>query len=316
MRESNWMSLTATAAAVLLLLSLFIRPFLEIYIAPEHAIIVQAIIANIAASFVFLLSTEIGRIAIIQRDKTRFRKFFGNLAKKPGASRLIFPEFSLSSSCEEKLTDIPHHHRFAKYMGDNPSQRFADIPNIVSSNDLRGLMIFTFGFGEFSHTMPQPVSDELAVKALQEGPLNLSLVSFGLTSNSVTDLYLSIDDKPLFTLKDDTRHAENQAQNPEIIVGREAYGKDAQHQHGIILRFRPNPQTDPDQYWFICAGVAAVGTPAAAGLLMNEWRRYLKKFGQEDFLILFRVSNNMAGFSRQNVIGEFTRAQLEKDHGE
>jgi hypothetical protein len=113
-----------------------------------------------------------------------------------------------------------------------------------------------------------------------------------------------MDENPLFTIKNAGKGS------PTIIVRGTEYTNEDGHQHGIIARYRPDPLSYPNQFWFICAGVGAVGTPAAAWHLVHNWQKYHKKYGAEDFLVLFRVGSNMAGYRSQTVVDEFRRSNL------
>jgi hypothetical protein len=261
----------------------------------------QGIAANIFASLVFVICVIVAQQWLLYRDRRNFRRFFGDLAD-PKASRLIYPEFALSPECEDALQAVDSGTRFSKHLTASPTRRFIDIPHIVSSNDLLALVIFTTGFGRFLPESPQPLPDGLAVRGL-EGALPFSFVSFGLTSNEVTDVYLAMDESPLFTIEDP-------GGSPSILTSKGKFGKDDEHQHGLILRYQPDPDNYPNQYWFICAGVAAVGTPAAAWHLVHNWKKYHKKYGSEDFLITFKTSNNMAGYRIQTDVVDFGRSAM------
>lgn len=248
----------------------------------------QNLLGNICASFTFLFVVELGRNLLFAVDRRHFRAFFGDLSEGDKA-RMVYPDFVLSDKCREMLKDVPGSEHYAKRSGHYSGARFIDVPHIVASNDLLGILIMATSMGKFLRDSPKLMTDGQAVDDHSR-----SLMSFGMTSNAVTDLYQNDDPVPLFRIKD-------AGGNPKIVVtvdgiSRE-YGRDETSQHGIILKYRPAPEEYPHQVWIICAGLAAAGTPAAAWSLAHRWRQYYKRFGNRDFLIVFKTSNDVYAYT-------------------
>jgi hypothetical protein len=122
-----------------------------------------------------------------------------------------------------------------------------------------------------------------------------SFISFGFSSNDMTFLYLNTDPSPIFSINTDN-------ESREFINVKEKNGQDRkfisdnEKQIGIIVKYRPDPKNAPDWVWIICAGLGAVGTPAAAWHLASNWRRYANKYGNKDFIVVIETSTNLAAF--------------------
>jgi hypothetical protein len=112
-----------------------------------------------------------------------------------------------------------------------------------------------------------------------------SFISFGLSSNDCTHLYIHEAAKPLIKIVDDERGSEFiRLQN-----GRE-YRSNDQRQYGIILRYSPNPVEHRERRWFICAGLGPVATTGAAWYLAHNWRNLAKTVaGTSDFVAVIWV---------------------------
>jgi hypothetical protein len=256
----------------------------------SSALILQGVLSSICASFWFLFMFETAsyiRQGIIGK---KFRAFFGDLSDGKKA-HLVYPDFVLSDQCHKLLKDVPPATWFRKHADHYSGTRFIDVPKIVASNDLQGIVILATRMGRYLGDSPLLITD---TEAIIDPRPNKSLLSFGLTSNAVTDLYQSTDPSPLFTIEDP-------AGDPKLVVqkdGRvEKYGRDATSQHGLILRYRPSPDDYPTTFWIICAGLAAAGTPAAAWNLAHKWRRYHSRFGDKDFVIIFKTSNDVSAYA-------------------
>jgi hypothetical protein len=281
------------------ILSFFITTVPEQTITKQTANNLQNIFSSICASFIFLLTINIGAYLQDKFKQKMFRLFFGELSVS-STSNLIYPDFVLSEDCLAQLKKISPTRIYAKATRPFPGSRFIDVPKIVASNDLQGIVIFASIIGKYLSGSPALLSDDQVITNHSK-----SLVSFGLTSNSVTDLYQQHDAKPLFKII-------NEGTDPKIVIktidGKEVtYGREDSHQHGIILRYRPHPDDYPNRFWFICAGLAAAGTPASAYLLAHKWKQYYDRFGNRDFLIILKSSNNIHAYSSAWEVASFVR---------
>lgn len=268
----------------------------------SDARILQSISASICASFIFLfaINTLEGIRGWIYRRA--FKSFFGEISSSTTA-HLVYPDFKLSDQVKSVIQDIDPTDIFRKRADHYPGTRFIDVPKIVASNDLLGIVIAATRLGRYIGDSPKLITDGQAV----DDP-GISMISFGLTSNAVTDLYLRTDPKPLFQLRDVEK-------DPIIIVDRdgkiEKFHRDETHQHAIVLRYRPNPIDYPKRFWIICAGLAAAGTPAAAWNLVHKWKQYNSRFDKNDFLIILRTSNDVHSYIKAEEIISIERKPAE-----
>ncbi len=265
----------------------------------SRAQIVTAILSSISASFIFLFVLDLGVIFRESVQRRAFTQFFGELADGSKAS-FVYPDFELSPAAQAALAGIPPASRFSKHSRPYAGTRFIDVPEIVASNDLQAIMIMAARLGRLFGESPRLVTDGAAIAAQER-----SMISFGLTSNAVTELYQNTDQVPLFRIEDPSG-------TPKIMIqtqaGPETYGREKDIQHGIILRFRPNPDVYPDRVWFICAGLAAAGTPAAAWALAHKWQEYYKRFKRRDFVVVFRTHDDINAYSSSVEVAHVVRA--------
>lgn len=287
MRKRSYFVLMAISAVVFGLASYQMSVSGPRLIGQAKAMIAQSILASICASFVFLFAldgTSLVREVLYRRH---FTTFFGDLADSSKAT-LVYPEFVLSTEARDALKDL-WPTIYAKRTVHYPGSRFIDIPQIVASNDLQAMVIVATSLGRLLGDSPHLLTDWQAVLDPSR-----SFVSFGLTSNCVTDLYLGTDPDPLFDIED-------KIVDPKILVQQDgqpvAYDKNQQIQHAIILRYRPCPEEYPNTFWFICAGLAAAGTPAAAYSLAHKWKQYHKRFKKSDFLIILKTNNDVLSYT-------------------
>lgn len=289
-------------AIVFGILSFYIVKVPEDLMNRGDASVIQSILASICASFVFLFAFEIGNSVREMLYGRAFRKFFGELSIST-KSQLVYPDLILSSPAVELLKDMPNTERFQSSSDHHLKSRFTDVPTIVSSNDLQAIVIMTSRMAAYIGDSPALITDGDA-----KGHPNASFMSFGLTSNAVTDLYLNTDLKPLFTIED-------VGNDPKIVVQlngeKKTYSRTSYDQHGIILRYQPDPENYPTRFWFICAGLAAAGTPAAAWNLSNNWRRYHRRFKKKDFLIIFKTSNDVYAYTAFEEVRAISRDVIE-----
>lgn len=287
MREPRYLLITALVATIFGVSSFYVGQLPGDIITAPTAAVMQNVLASICASFVFLFTLNASYCIRDTFHLRSYRRFFGDLSVS-STTNLVYPDFTLSDYCRDLLKDVPYAQFFRKADDQYPGTRFIDVPKIVASNDLLGIVIMATKIGKYLGDSPRLITDGQAV-----ADPNKSLISFGLTSNSVTDLYQSTDPSPLFRIED-------VGGTPKIVVrvnGEiKSYGRTDEYQHGVILRYQPNPEEYPTRWWIICAGLAAAGTPAAAWSLAHKWRRYYQRFGESDFLIVFKTSNDINSY--------------------
>jgi hypothetical protein len=298
MQQIAYLTLTAFGLATFGLAAFYITKLPESVITTANATIIQGILSSICASFVFLLTLDTGNYVREFFIGRAFKKFFGELSSSETAT-LVYPDFVLSDECRNLLKTMPSDKIYRKRADQYPGTRFIDVPKIVASNDLQAIVIVATRMGRYTRNSPILITDGEAVA----NPAR-SLISFGLTSNAVTDLYQNTDPNPLFRIDD-------AGGEPKLLVtdnGKvDTYMRNEQHQHAIVLRYRPNPKDYPRNFWFICAGLGAAGTPAAAWNLAHKWKEYHRRFGDKDFLIVLKTSNDVHSYVTQTEVRAISR---------
>lgn len=278
--------ITGALALGFFLLSYFATDIAPTALVEAKAAVIQGILASICSSFVFLLVLHASHLFLDTRQKRMFRAFFGDLTESSQAV-FVYPDFELTTPATKALTNLTdpiYRKRSTHY----PGSRFIDVPQIVASNDLLAIVIMATRLGRLLGDSPKILTDGQACVDPTK-----SLMSFGLTSNAITDLYLKTDLEPLFRIEDNVV-------DPKIVLtcnGEEVkYCRNDVEQYGIILRYRPDPIHYPMTYWFICGGLAAAGTPAAAWNLSHNWRQYHERFADEDFVVILKTSNDVLSY--------------------
>jgi hypothetical protein len=163
------------------------------------------------------------------------------------------------------------------------------LPHVLAEAYVQAAIFVASMLGKYTKKPPKLLTDSVAVPSTKS-----SFVSFGLYSNDMTWLYLNTDPDPMFAIGDDPngkRYLVHLGDGQNKI-----YGGDEKSDHAIIMKFRPQPQLEPDRIWIICAGLGVSGTIAAAWHFVNVWREYQKRFGRNDFVIILRVSNSLAAY--------------------
>jgi hypothetical protein len=115
-----------------------------------------------------------------------------------------------------------------------------------------------------------------------------TMISFGLSSNDCTHLYLRQASKPLISLPEDGFGSEYLR-----VLQPDGQWKDfrstQEYNYGIILRCTPNGEDHPGRKHFMCAGLGPDGTSGAAWFLANHWRKLAPKIDDGDFVAVVEV---------------------------
>ena len=259
----------------------------------------QNILASVGSSFLFaLLIDTMSNVRHWVSDR-RFHRFFGTSLEN-GQMKLVYPDFVLNPKVLRPKQEIVNQSTYIKRIQHFKAERVIDLPSAVAANDLQGAVIIASMFGEHSDTDAELTPDSIAGSSIPH-----SFVSFGLSSNEMTLLYLRKDLAPLFDLKTDS------AGNLSLSIVKDGkehpFFRDDNTQHAIVLKYRPYPDHEPDKIWFICAGLGAAGTPAAAWHLAKYWRDYQKRFDDNDFVVVLKVSNDLAAFQAASEVDFLVR---------
>ncbi|MGQ4597533.1 hypothetical protein [Nocardia sp. R6R-6] len=159
----------------------------------------------------------------------------------------------------------------------------AEVPSVVTENDLRGLL-YMFSLLQRHTSIRADVRSDRDIVARSDRPY----ISFGLIGNACTLLYLETVDHPLFTIHD---HAAGDGARPvrlRLIDGSE-YDSTGDRNFGVIARVRPSPHLHPDRYWIFCGGLGPHGTAGAGWYLATSWSPLQQRAGDREFVAVIGV---------------------------
>jgi pantothenate kinase len=197
---------------------------------------------------------------------------------------LVYPDFALSPEVTALIRDVNPQLVYQKAGSAFDQTHLVDVPRIVADNDLRALAYVAALLGSVCGVSPPIRNDGEAVKH----PLD-SFVSFGLSSNDCTHMYLQRSDDPCFRILPDEMGSEFLEVRDKEGHWKPARSAERGYYYGLIVKFRPDPEEAPEQCCFLCAGLGPNGTSGAAWFLANRWRRLHKQVGKNAFTALVRV---------------------------
>jgi len=130
---------------------------------------------------------------------------------------------------------------------------------------------------------------------------DLSLVSFGLTSNRKT-----------VELLDNVANPFVRYEHPRFVTkltGRTVVRASQVEDCGAIIKIHPSNL--PDRTWICCGGFGEWGTSGAAWYLTRKWRDIRSKFGKRPFVIFVQVKPDRDE-SAEPIIMAATPEELER----
>jgi hypothetical protein len=195
---------------------------------------------------------------------------------------LVYPTFELTGPYMDALqaAEIPRQHIFGKEAGALPAHRRIDVPVALPENDVRGLL-YVFSLLQRHTSIPTDVQSDRDIVAHCDCPY----ISFGLTSNDCTRMYLESAERPLFTIRDS---AADNGRYLELTDGNR-YGSSDDRDIGIIARVRPSPDLHPGRYWIYCAGLGPRGTTGPSWYLANYWSVLQRRASDREFVAVIGV---------------------------
>ncbi|MFB8001533.1 hypothetical protein [Nocardia sp. NPDC056000] len=212
-----------------------------------------------------------------------FEAFLGSEMVTHGAT-LVYPTFELARASTQALSDagVPRQHIFGKPNSVFPAKHRIDVPMALAENDVRGLM-YVFSVLQRYTSIDVEIQSDSDVVA----QCNRPFISFGLSSNDCTHMYLEDDTNRLFTIQDDPESGAY-LEFLQLSDGTR-YSSTDDTNIGIIARVRPNPELHPDRNWIYCAGLGPRGTTGASWYLANYWNVLHDKAGANDFVAVVKV---------------------------
>jgi hypothetical protein len=214
---------------------------------------------------------------------------------------LVYPTFELTSRSVDALqaAKIPVQRIFERKAGAFTARHHIDVPVMLAENDIRGLL-YVFSLLQRHTSMPIDFQSDRDIVAHCDRPY----ISFGLSSNDCTHVYLASVERPLFTIRDSPAGNGPYLEHLELTDG-SRYESSDDRNIGIIARVRPSPDLHPNRYWIICAGMGPRGTSGAGWFLANYWSSLQQRAGDREFVAVIGVrtySDQMA--SLENLLIE------------
>ncbi|MEU2032771.1 hypothetical protein [Nocardia amamiensis] len=210
--------------------------------------------------------------------------FLGNEMVNLGAT-LVVPTFELATRSVEVLeaAGIPRQHIFSKRASVFNAAHRIDVPTALAENDVRG-MLYVMSMVQHHDGIAVEIQSDREVVLACDRPY----ISFGLSSNDCTHMYLDSTDNPLFTIQDNPPSSGPYLEYLQLADGQH-YSSDDSRNIGIIARIRPDPELHPDRYWFFCAGLGARGTTGASWYLAKHWRTLQERATDREFVAVISV---------------------------
>ncbi len=238
----------------------------------------QELIVGVATSFIFLSILDLliaTQDRVIRRDRLKF--FGGELVRDQ--TTMVYPDFVMHDDVRATLASHNQQMLFQR-----PDSRFReltthriDIPRTVAANDIQALLYVASAFESTVRCPNVIVVDHAIIE-----DCNRSFISFGLSSNDCTHLYINEAPKPLFEIVEDGAGSEF----VRLRNGNE-YRSDARRQYGLVLRYAPDLDEYPQRRWLLVAGLGPVGTTAAGWYLSRHWQNLARRASsQQNFIAI------------------------------
>ncbi len=210
--------------------------------------------------------------------------FLGMEMVEVGAT-LVVPTFELATRSVEVLeaAGIPRQHIFSKQASVFNAAHRIDVPTALAENDVRG-MLYVMSMLQRHDAIAVEIQSDREVVLACDRPY----ISFGLSSNDCTHMYLQSTDKPLFAIQDNPPSSGPYLEHLELADGHH-YRSDDSRNIGIIARIRPDPGLHPHRFWFFCAGLGARGTTGASWYLAKHWRALQERATDREFVAVISV---------------------------
>lgn len=211
-----------------------------------------------------------------------FESFLGAEMAAAGTT-LVYPTFELTDRSQRALREanIPRQHFFGKSNSAFAAKHRIDVPVALAENDVKGMMYVFSVLQRYTSIQVEIESDRDVV-----AQCNRPYISFGLSSNDCTHMYLQTPD-PLFTIQDDVESGAYL----EFLELRDGtrYSSTDDTNIGIIARVKPTPALHPDRYWIYCAGLGPRGTTGASWFMANYWSSLQDRAGDNEFVAVVKV---------------------------
>ncbi|MFR9751879.1 hypothetical protein ACL02S_12690 [Nocardia sp. 004] len=219
--------------------------------------------------------------------EVRLETFLGTEMATSGIT-MVYPAFGLTDAATDarQAAESTHRHTFGKPHSLFADRHHIDVPSVVAEDDLRGLL-YVLSLLQRHTSIPIDIQSDRNVVAHRDRPY----ISFGLTDNDCTHMYLDTVELPLFTIRYSTAENRSCAMQLQLTDGSRYTASDDRNV-GIIARVRPNPELHPDRYWIYCAGLGSRGTAGAGWYLANYWHPLQQRTGDREFVAVLGIGTH------------------------
>ncbi|MGF6887774.1 hypothetical protein ABIA39_006121 [Nocardia sp. GAS34] len=200
---------------------------------------------------------------------------------------LVYPTFELplQPAHAPRAAAAPYRCAFGRKLRAFAADHHSDVLAALPEKEVRGLLYVFSSLQRHTDILTDVRSDQY-VAAHSDRPY----ISFGLTSNDCTRMYLEGADRPLFTLNG-SADGSSRFKQFELTDG-SRYDSNGDYNIGVIARVRPSPDLHPDRYWIFCAGLGPRGTTGASWYLANSWSPLQQRAGDREFVAVVGVGKD------------------------
>lgn len=204
---------------------------------------------------------------------------------------LVYPTFELPlrpvQAC--RADEAPYRCTFGRKVRAFAADHRSDVLVALPQSEVRGLLS-VFSVLQRHTALSIEIRSDRDIVADCDRPY----VSFGLTCNDCTRMYLETVERPLFTINGIGAESGCHFEQLELTDG-SRYDSSADRNVGVIARVRPSPDLHPGRYWIFCAGLGPPGTTGASWYLANFWSLLQRRAGDREFVAVVGVSENSDG---------------------
>ncbi|MRH92197.1 hypothetical protein GFY24_32995 [Nocardia sp. SYP-A9097] len=204
---------------------------------------------------------------------------------------LVYPTFELPLRPVQACgaDEPPYRGTFGKKVRACAADHRPDVLVVLPQKEVRALL-YVFSVLQRHTAISIETCSDRDIVADSDHPY----ISFGLTCNDCTLMYLETVERPLFTINSIGAEGGSHFERLELTDG-SRYDSSADRSVGVIARVRPSPDLHPGRYWIFCAGLGPRGTAGASWYLANSWSLLQRRAGDREFVAVVGVGENSDG---------------------
>lgn len=216
--------------------------------------------SGVLASIIAVLVFELYKFFLKKLENYKLKKLFGN----DDILYFIVPELEVDvNNLKPNITHPLKHKGLQKSISSHSLLGMADVLALKYIQELL--------FNKLKNKM------YLSTDIEQKGKLDISLVSFGSSSIYCNQIISYINKE--YNIDDKNIYYNNQ----------QIWTIDNVYDYGLIIKF--NSGDVRNRTWVIIAGLGETGTKGAAWYLSYNWKKIVKKFGENSFAIVVKVKH-------------------------